>query len=140
MTLRNQPTLPMTLAGKQTRRRRPLVVGGIMVLVALLAALLGAAVFLGTRQAKLVNRALGVGPWHTDGAQILDVNNQPVRIAGINWFGFETQTFVVHGLENRNYKDMLNQIKSLGYNTVRLPYSDQLFDQGSKPSSIDYSK
>jgi len=35
---------------------------------------------------------------------------------------------------------MLNQIKSLGYNTVRLPYSDQLFDPGSKPSGIDYSK
>ncbi len=140
MTLHNQPTLPMTLPGKRTRRRRPLVVGGIMVLVALLAALIGTAVFLGTRQLKPVNQALGAGPWHTNGAQILDANNQPVRIAGINWFGFETQTFVVHGLQNRNYKDMLNQIKSLGYNTVRLPYSDQLFDQGSKPSSIDYSK
>ncbi len=35
---------------------------------------------------------------------------------------------------------MLDQMKSLGYNTVRLPYSNQLFDKGSTPNSIDYSK
>lgn len=34
---------------------------------------------------------------------------------------------------------MLDQIKSLGYNTIRLPYSNQLFDSSSKPSGIDYS-
>lgn len=31
-------------------------------------------------------------------------------------------------------------MKSLGFNTIRLPYSDQLFDAGSTPNSIDYSK
>lgn len=30
------------------------------------------------------------GYWHTSGRQILDAVNQPVRIAGINGFGFET--------------------------------------------------
>ena len=140
MTLHNQLAVPLSPPRKRTRRRLPLLLGGIMVLVALLAALISTAVFLGTRQAKPVNQGLGAGPWHTNGAQLLDANNQPVRIAGVNWFGFETSTFVVHGLQNRNYEDMLNQIKSLGYNTVRLPYSDQLFDPGSKPSGIDYSK
>ena len=33
---------------------------------------------------------------------------------------------------------MLNQIKSLGYNTIRLPYSNQLFDPGSTPNSINF--
>ena len=151
MTLYNQPTEPLTPSGepltrpgKRTRRRLPIVLGGIMVLVVLLVALIGTALFFGTRQTNPLNQQsgqrLGAGPWHTDGAQILDANNQPVRIAGINWFGFETETFVVHGLQDRNYKDMLKQIKNLGYNTIRLPYSDQLFDQGSKPSGIDYSK
>src|SRR5579862_4288522 len=73
-----------------------------------------------------VNKELGKGPWHTKGAQIYDANNQPVKIAGVNWFGFETNTFVVHGLQNRSYKDILNQIKNTGYNTIRLPYSNQL--------------
>lgn len=83
-------------------------------------------------------QASGSGYWHTDGAQILDSNNQPVRIAGINWFGMETSSYAPHGLWSRNYKDMLNQIRSLGYNTLRLPYSNQLFDAGSTPNGIDF--
>jgi endoglucanase len=61
---------------------------------------------------------IGQGYWHTSGSQILDAQNQPVRIAGINWFGFETPNYVVHGLDVRSYKDMLGQIKSLHYNTI----------------------
>ncbi len=82
--------------------------------------------------------AAGAGYWHTSGNRILDSNNQPVRITGINWFGFETANYVVHGLWSRDYKDMLNQIKSLGFNTIRLPYSNQLFDPGSTPNSINF--
>lgn len=84
--------------------------------------------------------AAGSGYWHTSGSQILDSNNVPVRIAGINWFGFETANYVVHGLWTRGYKDMLDQIKSLGYNTIRLPYSNQLFDPGSTPNGIDFAR
>jgi endoglucanase len=81
---------------------------------------------------------IGRGYWHTHGSQILDANNQPVRIAGVNWFGFETPNYVVGGLQVRNYKDMLDQIKSLHYNTIRLPYSNQLFAQDSIPNGIDF--
>lgn len=91
------------------------------------------------QQNAAAGAVLGQGYWHTSGAQILDENNHPVRIAGINWFGFETNSFSPHGLDKRNYRDMLNQIKSLGYNTLRLPYSNQLFDQGSKPTGINYT-
>lgn len=83
--------------------------------------------------------AAGTGYWHTSGNKILDSNNQQVRITGINWFGFETANYVVHGLWSRDYKDMLNQIAGLGYNTIRLPYSNQLFDASSTPNSIDFS-
>ena len=41
-------------------------------------------------------QAAGAGYWHTSGRQILDSSNTPVRIAGINWFGFETNNYVVH--------------------------------------------
>jgi len=85
------------------------------------------------------NSPLGSGPWHTQGAQIQDASNRPVRITGVNWFGFETNTFVVHGLQTRNYQYMLKQIKSLGYNTIRIPYSSQLFDRNSQPQGIDYT-
>lgn len=66
-------------------------------------------------------QAAGTGYWHTSGSKILDANNQPVRITGINWFGMETANYAPHGLWSRGYKEMLDQIKSLGYNTIRLP-------------------
>ncbi|WP_344659418.1 cellulase family glycosylhydrolase [Catenulispora subtropica] len=82
--------------------------------------------------------AAGTGYWHTSGRQILDANNQPVRIAGVNWFGFETNNYVPHGLWSRDYKSMMDQMKSLGYNTIRLPYSDDIFKPGTMPNSINF--
>ncbi|MGH3992442.1 MAG: glycoside hydrolase family 5 protein, partial [Pseudonocardiaceae bacterium] len=84
--------------------------------------------------------AAGEGYWHTSGRQLLDANNQPVRMTGINWFGLETANYTPHGLWTRSYRDMLDQIKGLRYNTLRLPFSSQLFDAGSTPNSIDYAK
>jgi endoglucanase len=84
--------------------------------------------------------AAGEGYWHTNGRQLLDAANQPVRMTGINWFGLETSNYSPHGLWARNYRDMLDQMKSLKYNTLRLPYASQLFDSGSTPNSIDYNR
>jgi endoglucanase len=84
--------------------------------------------------------AAGAGYWHTSGRQLLDADNRPVRMTGINWFGLETANYTPHGLWTRNYRDMLDQIKGLRYNTLRLPFSNQLFDSGSTPNSIDYAK
>lgn len=120
------------------RRQSRLFLAWALLIVAVL--LLVGSVFLLMGSSQPAAAPAGKGPWHTDGAQIVDANNQPVRIAGVNWFGFETNTFVVHGLQNRNYQDMLKQIKSQGFNTIRLPYSNQLFDEQSKPVGIDYSK
>lgn len=77
---------------------------------------------------------------HTQGSQILDANNQPVNINGINWFGLETPNFTPHGLWSRSYKEIMDQIKNLHYNTIRLPYSNQAFDSNSIPNGIDYGK
>jgi endoglucanase len=51
----------------------------------------------------------------------------------------ETQTFAPQGLEVRNYQDMLYQMADLGFNTLRLPYSNQLFDSQSIPTGINYT-
>ncbi|NVI89908.1 cellulase family glycosylhydrolase [Actinomadura sp. BRA 177] len=90
--------------------------------------------------APRAHAAAGTGYWHTSGRQLLDSNGQPVRMTGINWFGAETSNYSPHGLWTRNYKDMLDQMKGLDYNTLRLPYTNQLFDSGSAPNSIDYAK
>jgi endoglucanase len=85
-----------------------------------------------------VGAQAGAGYWHTSGRQILDAAGQPVRIAGINWFGFETANHVVHGLWARDYKSMIDQMRSLGYNTIRMPYSDDILKPGTMPDSISY--
>ena len=40
-------------------------------------------------------------------------------------FGFETSTAIVHGLWARNYKSMLDQVKQLGFNLLRIPICNQ---------------
>lgn len=80
----------------------------------------------------------GAGYWHTSGNQILDSNGNRVRIAGINWYGFETTDEVVHGLWAQDYHTILEAIKSNGYNVVRLPYSNQMVESPIIPSNISY--
>jgi endoglucanase len=79
------------------------------------------------------------GYWHTSGGQILDSANHPVRIAGINWYGFETTDEVAHGLWAQDYKSILNAIASNGYNVVRIPFSNQMIEHPMVPSNISYS-
>ena len=83
--------------------------------------------------------AQGTGYWHTSGNQIIDSSGRVVRIAGINWYGFETKDQVVHGLWARDYHTILNTIKNNGYNAIRLPYSNQMVESPIIPSNISYS-
>ena len=76
----------------------------------------------------------------TRGNQIVDATGQTVRLAGVNWFGFESTNYAPHGLWTRGYKSMMDQMKAEGFNLIRLPFSNQLFDAGSKPNGIDFNK
>ncbi len=84
--------------------------------------------------------AAGAGYWHTSGSQIQDANNQQVRISAVNWFGMETNTYAPHGLWARNWKEMMDQMKSLGFNSIRLPYCNEMLNAGATPSGIDFTK
>jgi endoglucanase len=75
---------------------------------------------------------------HTNGNQILDANGNQVILTGISWFGLETDNYAPHGLWARNWESILDQILALGFNTIRLPYSNQLLDPSSVPNSINY--
>ena len=77
-------------------------------------------------------------PLSTRGAKILDAGGESVLLRGINWFGIETEMHAPHGLWKRDYKEMLAQIKTLGYNTIRLPYSVASL-RSSVIAGIDYS-
>jgi endoglucanase len=81
---------------------------------------------------------VGAGYWHTSGSTILDAGGNPVRIAGINWYGFETTDEVAHGLYDQDYHAIIDDIKDLGYNTIRIPFSDQMVESPVVPSAISY--
>ena len=74
----------------------------------------------------------------TSHGELVDASGCVAHLTGVNWFGFETSTFVPHGLGVRNWQDMLNQIARTGFNTIRLPFTNQLFDPASKPQGINY--
>ena len=84
--------------------------------------------------------SLAASHLHTSGRLILDVHGHVARIAGINWFGLETPTFAPHGLGVRGFKDMMCQMKQLGFNTIRLPFCSELFDAASRPNGIDFTR
>lgn len=89
---------------------------------------------------KSAGAGVGAGFFHTQGNQILDAAGHTVKIAGVNWFGMESDRYSPDGLNVRNYKDMMHQMADLGFNTIRLPFSDQLFDPSSRPNGIDFGK
>jgi endoglucanase len=78
------------------------------------------------------------GPLRAVGSKLVDAAGREVHLSGVNWFGFETGTFAPHGLWARNWQDMLDQIAHAGFNTIRLPFSNQLFDPNSVPQGINY--
>jgi endoglucanase len=73
------------------------------------------------------------GGWSTNGVKILDPTGTEFIISGVNWFGFETRDAVAHGLWAQDYKFLLNKIKQYGFNTVRLPYSDEMWRTNPVP-------
>jgi endoglucanase len=80
----------------------------------------------------------GAGFWRASGNQILDANGNPVRIAGVNWYGFETPDEVAHGLWAQDYHAIIDDIKNLGYNTIRIPFSNQMVETPIAPQNIGF--
>ena len=80
------------------------------------------------------------GWFSTSGNQIVDSAGHSVQIAGVNWFGFESSNLAPHGLWTRGYQDMMDQMKDLGFNTIRLPFSNDTIHSSGTPNGIDFSK
>ena len=94
-------------------------------------------------------RAVGDGAWHTKGNQILDASGNVVHFSGLNWSGFETANYVLHGLwgnvdgqgHARSMASYLDQIQSLKFNLIRLPFSGDMCAPGRMPATgtIDFT-
>jgi endoglucanase len=86
-------------------------------------------------------KAIAPGYLHAVGSKLVDASGKEIVLTGINWFGMETGTYAPHGLWARNWEDMLDQIADLGYNAIRLPFSNQILDPNAQPlEGIDFEK
>ncbi|HLI03262.1 MAG TPA: cellulase family glycosylhydrolase [Terracidiphilus sp.] len=67
-------------------------------------------------------------PLHTQGQWIVDSNGARVRLNAFNWYGAEGADFVVEGLEAQPLTSIVSTIKGLGFNAVRLLWSNQMVE------------
>jgi endoglucanase len=65
-------------------------------------------------------------PLHTHGRYILDARDERVKLASINWYGGSDADFVPSGLDVQPRDRIAALIRDLGFNSVRLPYSDEM--------------
>lgn len=79
------------------------------------------------------------GVLSTAGREIVDATGAAVRIAAVNWFGLETTAFAPHGLHQRNWREMIEQMAELGFNAIRLPFSAEAIQKGGTPNGIDFN-
>ena len=61
--------------------------------------------------------------WSTNKKQIT-LNNIPFHIKGVNWFGFETSNFNLHGLDKRSMEDLVNWLAINKFNALRIPVTE----------------
>jgi len=67
-------------------------------------------------------------PLHTSGAYLVDANGTRVRLNAVSWYGAESKDFVVAGLQTASLSSIVQVIHRQGFNTVRLPWSNELFE------------
>lgn len=76
------------------------------------------------------------GYWQAAGARIVDERGMEVVVKGLNWFGLETDAFAPFGLLTRRWTDILDPVAALGFDALRLPFSNELLDPGRPPPRI----
>jgi len=88
--------------------------------------------------ARAASAGTGTGYLHTSGSKILDSTGATVRLTGLNWFGMETDNKTFHGLwASVTWKDQLDHMAQLGYNTIRVPFSGDALKSGAKATGIN---
>lgn len=69
---------------------------------------------------------------HTVGNQFVDESGATVRLNGVNWGGMQETINTPFGIWTRPWKDIMNQMKELGFNTIRLPFSTDTLADGAQ--------
>lgn len=86
---------------------------------------------------RSVRGVRGEGWWSVKGAHYYDGNGNEVWFAGVQWSGLEVDGSP-GGLFTRNYRDMVRQISSLGFNMIRLAFAGESLRPKNYPTNINY--
>lgn len=73
---------------------------------------------------------------HTCGSVIVDSSGNVVRLRAVNWYGFDSNDFVFGGLRYASYQDIVARIKALGFNAIRVPFSNEMVERNPIVSAI----
>ncbi|HEY2579815.1 MAG TPA: cellulase family glycosylhydrolase, partial [Streptosporangiaceae bacterium] len=76
-------------------------------------------------------------PLHTSGASIVDSHGHRVKLDMVSWYGAESTGYVVGGLAYQPISKIIDRIVSMGFNGVRLPWSNQMW-QSDPPVRATY--
>ncbi|MBX0298731.1 cellulase family glycosylhydrolase [Cryobacterium sp. 1639] len=75
---------------------------------------------------------------HTSGGSIVTAAGAPYLVKGVSWFGLETSNCAPHGLWTISLAAGLAKIRSMGFTTVRVPFSNECL-AATSTSSINYA-
>lgn len=67
-------------------------------------------------------------PLRTSSRWIVDANGHRFKLASVNWYGFDSKDFVAAGLDIADMHAIAALIRALGFDSVRLPWSNQLVE------------
>ena len=76
-------------------------------------------------------------PLRTAGHAIVDAANKPVRLTSVNWYGFDEKEYVAGGLDHVPLATIVDEIKQIGVNSVRLPWANETLEHD--PLVPDYA-
>jgi endoglucanase len=76
-------------------------------------------------------------PLHTSGHRILDAAGNAVRLTSVNWYGFDEKEYVAGGLDHAPLGTIVEEIKRMGVNSVRLPWANETLEHN--PIVPDYA-
>lgn len=83
----------------------------------------------------VMSRLLPPGHLHTEESRIVDSDGGTVRLAGVNWYGFEGVPMVAGGLDLKSIDDICQMIVELGFNHIRLPHCVQMLLENPRITS-----
>ncbi|KUI67257.1 Endoglucanase [Cytospora mali] len=65
-------------------------------------------------------------PLRTRGRDIVDAKGRRFKLSSVNWYGASDELFIPGGLDVQHRSVIAQTIRKLGFNSVRLPYADEL--------------